>query len=69
MTETAPLLSVEDLTVAYSRRGDFAVPAVDDVSFAVRAGSMTAVVGASGAGKATTANAVIGLLPESAQIT
>ncbi|MDN6529985.1 MAG: ABC transporter ATP-binding protein, partial [Brevibacterium sp.] len=54
MTETAPLLSVEDLTVAYSRRGDFAVPAVDDVSFAVRAGSMTAVVG---------------LLPESAQIT
>ncbi|MDN6603352.1 ABC transporter ATP-binding protein [Brevibacterium sp.] len=69
MTETAPLLSVEDLTVAYSRRGDFAVPAVDDVSFAVRAGSMTAVVGESGSGKSTTANAVIGLLPESAQIT
>lgn len=69
MTEPAPLLSVQDLSVAYSRRGDFAAPAVDGVSFAVSAGSMTAVVGESGSGKSTTANAVIGLLPESAQIT
>ena len=69
MTESAPLLSVQDLSVAYSRRGDFAAPAVDGVSFAVGAGSMTAVVGESGSGKSTTANAVIGLLPDSAQIT
>lgn len=69
MTESAPLLSVQDLSVAYSRRGDLKAPAVDGVSFDVRAGSMTAVVGESGSGKSTTANAVIGLLPESAQIT
>ncbi|TSI16907.1 ABC transporter ATP-binding protein [Brevibacterium aurantiacum] len=69
MTESAPLLSVQDLSVAYSRRGDFSAPAVDGVSFTVGAGSMTAVVGESGSGKSTTANAVIGLLPESAQIT
>lgn len=68
MTESAPLLSVQDLSVAYSRRGDFSAPAVDGVSFTVGAGSMTAVVGESGSGKSTTANAVIGLLPESAQI-
>ncbi|SDR94426.1 peptide/nickel transport system ATP-binding protein [Brevibacterium sandarakinum] len=66
MTESAPLLSVEDLSVAYSQSS---APAVDGVSFAVAAGSMTAVVGESGSGKSTTANAVIGLLPESAQIT
>ncbi|GAA1536927.1 ABC transporter ATP-binding protein [Brevibacterium picturae] len=66
MTESAPLLSVQDLSVAYSQA---AAPAVDGVSFAVAAGSMTAVVGESGSGKSTTANAVIGLLPESAQIT
>ncbi|GAA1870490.1 dipeptide ABC transporter ATP-binding protein [Brevibacterium marinum] len=66
MTESAALLSVEDLSVAYSQSS---APAVDGVSFAVRAGSMTAVVGESGSGKSTTANAVIGLLPESAQLT
>ena len=69
MTESATLLSVRGLTVAYSRRGDSAAPAVDGVDLEVRAGSMTAVVGESGSGKSTTANAVIGLLPESAQIT
>ncbi|GAA1926854.1 ABC transporter ATP-binding protein [Brevibacterium antiquum] len=66
MTESAPLLSVQDLSVTYSQA---AAPAVDGVSFAVAAGSMTAVVGESGSGKSTTANAVIGLLPDSAQIT
>ncbi|WP_231445661.1 dipeptide ABC transporter ATP-binding protein [Brevibacterium zhoupengii] len=66
MTESAPLLSVQDLSVAYSQSS---APAVDGVTFAVRAGSMTAVVGESGSGKSTTANAAIGLLPESAQIT
>lgn len=66
MTESAPLLSVEDLSVAYSQSS---APAVDGVTFTVRDGSMTAVVGESGSGKSTTANAAIGLLPESAQIT
>ena len=60
MTESAPLLSVQDLSVAYSQSS---APAVDGVTFAVRAGSMTAVVGESGSGKSTTANAAIGLLP------
>ena len=69
MTESVPLLSVENLRVAYSLRDEPAAPAVDGASFAVRPGSMTAVVGESGSGKSTTANAAIGLLPESALIT
>ncbi|RBP63456.1 peptide/nickel transport system ATP-binding protein [Brevibacterium sanguinis] len=66
-TGTAPLLSVRGLQVDYSR--GTTGPAVDGVDLDVRPGSMTAVVGESGSGKSTTANAVIGLLPESARIT
>lgn len=53
-----PLLSVEDLTVSYGGQA----PVVENVSFAVDGGAMTAVVGESGSGKTTSAMAVIGLL-------
>lgn len=69
MTETTPLLTVAGLTVGYSRRGGSSSPAVDGVNLTVRPGSMTAVVGESGSGKSTMANAVIGLLPETAAVT
>jgi branched-chain amino acid transport system ATP-binding protein len=54
---SAPVLQVEDLTVAYG-----AVRALDGVSFAVEEGSVTAVLGANGAGKTTLLRTVSGLL-------
>ncbi|WP_311357205.1 ABC transporter ATP-binding protein [Corynebacterium riegelii] len=59
-----PLLSVEGLTVSYGGKD----PVVQDVSFAVEAGKITAIVGESGSGKTTSAMASIGLLDPSAHI-
>jgi len=54
------LLSVEHLTVAYG-----AIRAVRDLSLSVEAGEIVAVLGANGAGKSSTLNAIMGLLPAS----
>ncbi|OFT77446.1 ABC transporter ATP-binding protein [Corynebacterium sp. HMSC30G07] len=62
--ENNPLLSVEGLTVSYGGKD----PVVQDVSFAVEAGQITAIVGESGSGKTTSAMASIGLLDPSAHI-
>jgi manganese/zinc/iron transport system ATP- binding protein len=51
-------LSIRGLTVAY---GD--LPALDDVSVDVPAGSMTAIVGPNGAGKSTLLRAALDLVP------
>jgi peptide/nickel transport system ATP-binding protein len=57
-----PILVAEHLTKEYSIRGRRErLTAVDDVSFAVRAGTTTAVVGESGSGKTTVARMVLGL--------
>ncbi|MBB4371937.1 branched-chain amino acid transport system ATP-binding protein [Bradyrhizobium sp. cir1] len=53
------LLSVERLAATYNH----AIRAVNDVSFAVRRGEIVAVLGANGAGKSTTLQAISGLLP------
>ncbi|MCK1727845.1 ABC transporter ATP-binding protein [Bradyrhizobium sp. 142] len=53
------LLSVEGLAATYNH----AIRAVDDVSFALRRGEIVAVLGANGAGKSTTLQAISGLLP------
>jgi peptide/nickel transport system ATP-binding protein len=65
----APLLQVEDLRVRYPirrglvgammRRPRQAVRAVEGVSFSLRRGEMLALVGESGCGKTTTAQAVV----------
>lgn len=50
-------LAVRDLNVAYG-----GVPAVQDVSFAIRPGTLTAIVGPNGAGKSTLLKAAIGVI-------
>jgi branched-chain amino acid transport system ATP-binding protein len=52
------LLSVDRLSVTYD-----AIRAVRDLSFEVQAGEIVAILGANGAGKSSTLNAIMGLLP------
>ncbi len=54
------LLSVDHLSVTYG-----AIRAVRDLSLAVESGEIVAVLGANGAGKSSTLNAIMGLAPRS----
>ena len=58
------VMQVENLTLAY---GPFT--ALDDVSLAIKKGRIMGVVGESGSGKSTLARAILGLLPDAANIT
>jgi peptide/nickel transport system ATP-binding protein len=60
-------LSVTDLEVTYSTP-DGPVHAINDVSFRVNDGINYGLIGESGCGKSTVAEAIVGLLPENAQI-
>lgn len=53
-----PLLSVDRLSVTYD-----SIRAVRGLSFEVEAGEIVAILGANGAGKSSTLNAIMGLLP------
>ncbi len=65
---SAPLLSVENLTVGFStERGP--VTAVRGVSLSVGAGETLCLVGESGCGKSVTCHAVLGLLPSNGRVT
>jgi oligopeptide/dipeptide ABC transporter ATP-binding protein len=63
----APVLAVRDLTVGFEVPGG-RLSAVDAVSITVGPGEIVGLVGESGCGKSTLANAVLGLLPASTQV-
>jgi branched-chain amino acid transport system ATP-binding protein len=54
---TENVLEVENLTVSYG-----VVPAVQNVSFSVRRGAITTIIGSNGAGKSTIMKAITGLV-------
>ncbi|RUX28639.1 ABC transporter ATP-binding protein [Mesorhizobium sp. M7A.F.Ca.US.011.01.1.1] len=58
----APLLSVQDLSVAFSQGGSQST-AVDHISFDIAKGETVALVGESGSGKSVSALSVLKLLP------
>jgi peptide/nickel transport system ATP-binding protein len=61
------LLEVTNLNVTFEA-GDVRVPAVRGTSYHITPGEVVAIVGESGSGKTTAAMAVIGLLPEYADV-
>jgi peptide/nickel transport system ATP-binding protein len=67
MPVEAPVLRVDDLTVRFRRRG-MDVAAVNGVSFSLARGETLTILGESGSGKSVSLKALMGLLPDYAQI-
>lgn len=65
---TIPALSIRDLCVEYPRGDGTSLLAVDNVSLSIAPGEIHAVVGESGAGKTTIANALIGLIEKPGRV-
>ncbi|HHV21620.1 MAG TPA: ABC transporter ATP-binding protein [Propionibacterium sp.] len=61
-----PVLTVNHLSVTFRAPRGRTITAVDDVSFTVRRGQTLGLVGQSGSGKSTIANALTGLVPAAA---
>lgn len=67
-TSHLPVLQADNLTLSYQDHDGWR-ETVHQVSFSLAAGEMLAVVGESGSGKTTTAQAILGLLPENGRRT
>lgn len=67
MTATTPLIEVRNLRTAFTF-GTHVVPALHDVSFEAIPGRVLGIVGESGSGKSLSARAIMGMLPENAQV-
>jgi peptide/nickel transport system ATP-binding protein len=65
---TVPLLSIENLRVVFHGDRGRRTVAVDGVSLELARGSTLGIVGESGSGKSVTSLAVMGLLPNTAEI-
>ncbi len=65
---SGPLLEVQDLAVDFLA-DEGVIQAVRGVSFTIERGQTVALVGESGSGKTVVSQAVLGILPQSAQIT
>ncbi len=68
MSGPVPALAIEDLRVEYPREDGGLLVAVDGVSLTIAPGEIHAVVGESGAGKTTVANALIGLVEKPGRV-
>ena len=60
---SVPVVSADQLRIHFATRDRETVKAVDDVSFAIRAGETFGIIGESGSGKTTLGRALVGLLP------
>ena len=65
---SAPLLAIEDLTVGFRVGGEQRSIPLQGVSLRVPRAARMSLVGESGSGKSLTAAAVLGLLPEGAEV-
>ena len=63
----SPVLEVSGLTISYRDQSGTRI-AVHGIDFSVAPGEVVALVGESGSGKSTTAQAIIGLLPENGRL-
>jgi len=65
---SAPLLTVEGLSVSFPGDGESRMRVVDRVGFSIAAGETLALVGESGCGKSMTALAIMRLIPKPGRI-
>ena len=65
MTDTVPLIEIENLRVVFHGDGGRTTHAVDQVDLSLARGATLGIVGESGSGKSVTSLAIMGLLPKS----
>lgn len=65
VTSNEAVLEVQDLSVMLVAGNGSEIPVIEDVSFSLKAGEVMGLVGESGCGKSVTAQAIMGVLPNS----
>jgi len=63
MTDTKPILEIENLTVVYNENTPFEVVALKDFSLTVQKGEIVLISGGNGSGKSTLLRAISGAIP------